>query len=290
MIIETVNIFLGAFITGAPFLLLGAIASGLIAEFATPDDIQRLVPDKRSGAIVAGMLVGFALPVTEYGVVPLARRLEQHGLPPAGTVALLVGGATINPVTIAATWSVFGWGSVTVARILAGGVLAVGLGLLYSVGTVPSAVFMNEQAPPRQSDGTRAQRVLCVASDEFVRFGPLLVLGSLVSALVQMLAPLSDWLALTAHPAGQVALAVSGAVFAGQHVLSETLQLTAAGRGVPVRALVGFLAMGTAADINTLAILAPVIKRRHLAYVFVLLLQGSILVGLLLSLTGIGSF
>src|SRR5262245_29494686 len=73
--------FLGIIIEALPFLLLGALVSGVIDAFLTPDDIARVVPRNAFLATIVGAFMGFAFPVCECGVVPVVRRLFKKGLP-----------------------------------------------------------------------------------------------------------------------------------------------------------------------------------------------------------------
>jgi hypothetical protein len=104
-----VTIFLGIFIEAAPFLLLGSLASGLIAEFVSADDIARLYPRNKILATGVGTLMGMAFPVCECGVVPVVRRLYQKGLPISAGIAFLLAAPVINPVVIASTYAAFGF-------------------------------------------------------------------------------------------------------------------------------------------------------------------------------------
>ena len=104
-----VTIFLGIFIEAAPFLVAGALVSGLIAEFMSPDLLQRLSPRHPLLASVAGGLLGLTFPVCECGVVPVTRRLYRKGLPIPTGIAFLLSAPVINPVVIASTYAAYGW-------------------------------------------------------------------------------------------------------------------------------------------------------------------------------------
>ena len=99
-----VTVFLGIFIEAAPFLLLGALASGLIAVFISPDDIARVMPRNRILATLVGALLGVVFPVCECGVIPVVRRLCLQGLPLWAGIAFMLGAPVLNPMVIASTF------------------------------------------------------------------------------------------------------------------------------------------------------------------------------------------
>lgn len=107
-----VTVFLGIFIEAAPFLLIGALASGFIAVFVTPETLARLVPRNIVLATLFGALLGMIFPVCECGVVPVARRLYRKGLPTPVGIVFLLGAPVLNPIVIASTYAAFGPGPI----------------------------------------------------------------------------------------------------------------------------------------------------------------------------------
>ncbi|NPV87781.1 MAG: hypothetical protein HPY45_17415 [Anaerolineae bacterium] len=77
------TVFLGIFIEALPFLLMGALASGLVETFVAPEALQRFIPHRALAAALMGSLMGFLFPVCECGVVPLLRAvLVERVAPP----------------------------------------------------------------------------------------------------------------------------------------------------------------------------------------------------------------
>ncbi len=103
-----VTIFLGIFIEAAPFLLAGALVSGLIAVFVDQSAIDRYLPKAALPGALIGGVMGLAFPVCECGVVPVVRRLYEKGLPLSIGIAFLLAAPVVNPVVILSTYSAFG--------------------------------------------------------------------------------------------------------------------------------------------------------------------------------------
>ncbi|MGI8857909.1 MAG: permease [Thermomicrobiales bacterium] len=102
------TVFLGIFIAAMPFVLLGALVSGVIGVFVRDETVARLLPHGRLTAPVAGSLLGLIFPVCECGVVPVTRRLVNKGAPVGLGVAFLLASPVINPIVIWSTYAAFG--------------------------------------------------------------------------------------------------------------------------------------------------------------------------------------
>lgn len=133
--------FLGIVIEALPFLLLGAVISGVIDAFLTPDDIARVVPRNPFLATIFGAFLGFAFPVCECGVVPVVRRLYKKGLPTWVGITFLLAAPVINPIVLVSTYVAFGFGPVLIGRVIFTLVVAIGVGVIFSLGARPQEIL-----------------------------------------------------------------------------------------------------------------------------------------------------
>jgi uncharacterized membrane protein YraQ (UPF0718 family) len=127
------TVFLGIFIEALPYLLIGTLISGMVEVFVDRDQITGFVSNRSVPAAVTGALIGLVFPVCECGVIPLARRLFHKGLPLAAGVAFLLAAPVLNPIVIFSTAAAFGWGSMLLWRIGVTLLIAVVIGLVFSV-------------------------------------------------------------------------------------------------------------------------------------------------------------
>ena len=81
------TIFLGIFIEAAPFIVAGALLSGVIEMAVSAETLARWVPRRPAAGILAGAALGMVFPVCECGVVLVVRRLLSKGLPPPVAIA-----------------------------------------------------------------------------------------------------------------------------------------------------------------------------------------------------------
>ncbi|WP_193437176.1 permease, partial [Streptococcus suis] len=96
-------ISLSIMIEALPFVLIGAIISGFIDVFITPDKVRKLLPKNKFLAILFGTFIGFIFPSCECGIVPIVNRLLEKKVPSYTAVPFLVTAPVINPIVLFAT-------------------------------------------------------------------------------------------------------------------------------------------------------------------------------------------
>lgn len=283
-----VTIFLGIFIEATPFLVAGALVSGLIAEFVSPDLLRRLSPRHPLGGSVVGGLLGLAFPVCECGVVPVTRRLYGKGLPLSTGIAFLLSAPVINPVVIASTYAAFGWSTVFWWRMAGAFGIAVMVGLLFH-RAMPDDVLRAEThlgtghgacCAPDSDDGAnnalalrldqRLWRALTVSGDEFLEMTHYLVIGCLLAAAMQVIVPQSVLLAWGRGPVLSVlALMVLAFVLSVCSTVDAFIALAFVNTFSP-GAVLAFLVFGPMVDIKSLLLFRQVFNRRTIIYLVVL--------------------
>src|SRR5262249_4616427 len=90
-----------------PFIVLGALISGILEELVPQQFFTRIVPKNRFLAIGLSALLGLIFPMCECGIVPVMRRLLKKGLPLGCCIAYMLCGPIINGVVLASTWFAF---------------------------------------------------------------------------------------------------------------------------------------------------------------------------------------
>src|SRR5215475_7903195 len=152
--------FLGIFIEAVSFLLLGSLISGLIGAFVSNDDMARLIPRNPIAATLMGSVLGFIFPVCECGVVPVTRRLYQKGLPVSVGITFLLAAPVMNPIVLASTYAAFGFGPILVGRVVISWIMAVSVGLLFSLQNRPQRMIRPEALPGIAGASSSAPAIL----------------------------------------------------------------------------------------------------------------------------------
>ncbi|RYD27581.1 MAG: hypothetical protein EOP87_20975 [Verrucomicrobiaceae bacterium] len=125
--------YLSILFEGAPFILVGAMISGVLDIFLPPGMMERILPKRKVPAVLVAGLLGLFLPICECAVVPVIRRLVQKGLPISCGLTYMLAAPVLNPITALSTWHAFQgqqpW-TMVIARLGLAYALAVGVGLI----------------------------------------------------------------------------------------------------------------------------------------------------------------
>jgi uncharacterized membrane protein YraQ (UPF0718 family) len=282
-----ITIFLGIFIEAVPFLLAGAIISGLLSEFVEPAWLQRVAPHHPLIAALVGMLLGVIFPVCECGVVPVTRRLYQKGLPLASGVAFLLAAPVLNPIVIASTLAAYGWSPIFWGRIVAAILITVAVGYVFHWAEPESVLrhtpHHHHHTPVIPTEGeaveitkvtqVRAQRfwhAMKVAGDEFLEMAQYLIVGCLLAAGMQVLIPQSALLAWGNGPVlSVVAMMLLAFVLSVCSTVDAFVSLAFVNTFAP-GAVLAFLVFGPMVDLKSLLLFRQVFRPRAVAYLVAL--------------------
>ena len=263
-------IFLGLFFEALPFLLLGALVSGLLS--AAPS-LGRRLARRASGrpALLLAPLGGFLLPVCECGVVPVARRLWQLGTPLPVAAGFLLAGPVLNPIGVGSTSFAFAhqpaiaiWRfGLTFAVALAVGLLLRRWRLVRPVTDSEASATIDEQPPPGAATAWRTGllRTSEHAYADFLNLAPFFIAGTLVAALVQTLVPQSTVTGFAGGPSLAVVAMMGLAVVLS--VCSTVDAFIALGFSAmfPPGAVVAFLVFGAMVDLKSVLLYSSTFPR-----------------------------
>lgn len=195
---------MGIFIEGLPFILLGALLSSLLYLFIQEETIRRFFPKKASLAIPFASLLGMLIPICECGIVPIARRLIQKGLPAYVAITFLLAAPIVNPITIFSTYFAFGEQGLSIVlwRIGLGIAIAMIMGAFFCLFFANKQVLKEQPVstschcchqetqhdhhpPSTQAQATiwsRGKHAFYHAVFEWIEMGKLFILGALIAA------------------------------------------------------------------------------------------------------------
>jgi uncharacterized membrane protein YraQ (UPF0718 family) len=99
--------FFAIVLEGAPFLLLGAIVSGLVDVFLPANVIKDWLPKSKVQGIFAALGAGLIFPLCECGAMPIVQRLIRKGIPPSVATTYMLAAPALNPLSMFSTWLAF---------------------------------------------------------------------------------------------------------------------------------------------------------------------------------------
>ena len=253
------------------------------------------------------MLLGFAFPVCECGVVPVVRRLFTKGLPISVGVTFLLASPVMNPIVLLSTWSAFGPGPVLIGRFVITAVVAASVGLIFSLAARPrdllrpiaiagvsgGAVDVTHRHLEADAHAAEAEvdrllprlrAALSLAGDEFVDMGRFLIVGSLLAATMQTLVSQEALLSLGR---GTVTSVITMQALAYVLSVCSTVDafLALAFRGTFTTAsILTFLTFGPMVDMKSTLMFLSVFKPRAVLYLVLLPLLLTMAIGIWLNL------
>jgi hypothetical protein len=287
------TVFLGIFVEAVPYLLLGTLASGLVEVFTDRDQIARWVSKRPVASSITGAMMGMIFPVCECGVVPLTRRLFKKGLPLSAGISFLLAAPVLNPIVLFSTASAFGWADMLFWRFLLSLIIAVTVGLVFSVekesSNVLKTVFDSHEHVHSYQDKSVTEKIrqaFLITVDEFFDMGRYLVLGTTLAAGLQTFVSQSTLLAIGSGPILSVLIMLLLAVLLS--ICSTVDSFVALGfvGTFSFGSILSFLVFGPMVDIKSVMMYTQVFKRRAVFYIVAIPFMMSLLAGLLFNYLG----
>jgi len=127
------TIFFSLLLQSLPSLLLGILLSSTLLVWDNSLKIAAKFPSHRLLGAIVGSSLGLILPVGQYGIIPLTRRLVLQGVSFGVAWSFLVAGPCFNLVTIWLSWQV--WSNqpqLIFIRLFCGWLMGVLIGFLWS--------------------------------------------------------------------------------------------------------------------------------------------------------------
>ena len=159
--------FLSVLFEGIPFLLLGALISGVVDVFVSSERITKMLPRNPVAAVCVSGLLGLIFPMCECGSVIIIRRFIKKGVPLSCAATYMLGAPIVSPIVALSTWQAFSKSDpllMTLLRLGIGYLIAVGVGLI--VQKLPKRMILaggGEQSERRRTGLT----ISSVGSAEF---------------------------------------------------------------------------------------------------------------------------
>ncbi len=282
------TVFLGIFVEAVPYLLLGTLASGLVEIFLDRDQMSKWVSHRPVAAAVGGAFMGMIFPVCECGVVPLTRRLFHKGMPLSAGIAFLLAAPVLNPIVVLSTAAAFGWGQMLFWRMAVSLVIAVVVGLVFSVekdaANVLRPVMTMEHEHQHDLPKTFAEKIraaLLIAADEFFEMGRYLIIGAALAAGLQTFVAQSVLLSISSGPVLPVLVMLGLAVLLS--ICSTVDAFVALGfiGTFSFGSVLSFLVFGPMVDIKSIIMYSQVFRKRAVSYLVIIPFLMSLLAGIL---------
>ncbi len=300
------TVFVSIFLEALPFILLGVLVSSALHLFVPEDAIRRWIPRNPLLGVAIACLLGIVLPVCECGMIPIVRRLIRKGMPVPVGIAYVLAAPVINPVTYAATAMAFPSDpSIAVYRMVLAFATAFAVGLVlhrtvkrnplrrdnghvhghghahehvhrhghehehhrHGNGHGPAHHDHDHSGPGR---GNRLLSVFSHAADEFFEMGKFLMLGALLTALIQTFVSRAELVSLSGGTFGAHVLMMGFAYAISLCSTSDAFIASSFTGAFPKGALLAFLVFGPMIDFKNTLMMLSVFRARFVANLIVL--------------------
>jgi uncharacterized membrane protein YraQ (UPF0718 family) len=281
---QLVTIFLSIIIQALPFVLIGVFGSALMHNLITVEMVEsKLARTAKLPGILLAIGAGFFFPVCDCGVIPVVRRLLIKKVPPYMAIAFLVTAPLINPITVWATATAFGYNlPVTLTRV--GMAIAVGIIVAFAVSkffpsiedlfhqkAIPeleTAATGSETAPHSAHKGSIITNIFNHANDEFLEVGRFLILGTLIAAAIQTIIPKQSLMAVTNNPVLSVLVMMLLALILSLCAEADAFVARSFLYHFPLGSVMSFMVFGQIIDIKNTVLLLKSFKLKAILFIF----------------------
>lgn len=295
--IQSVNmVFIGILMQAAPFLLIGAFVSALLQVFLSDETLVRLFTAHKWLGFPLAVILGFFFPVCDCGIVPIASRLTQKGVPLPEAMVFMLAAPAVNPVTILSTLYAFpGQPQYVLYRIGFGILISLIAGSILGLTRQKSSLVLSSGpatvcscgldgcAPRHSGKMGKMEAVFMTAGQEFFGMGRYIIIGSLLCAILQQTVP-SSLFQNTGTAIVPIFLMLLAAFFMSVCSTSNAFIGRSFLNVFPPTAVLAFIVMGPMLDLSNLFMLSANFKKKFVARLTVTLFVTGLFVFLLLSL------
>lgn len=210
MILEQIaSMFLVMLVEVLPFMITGIILSSIIRVFASTELLIKIFPENGIRGIIIAMFGGLLFPICECAIVPIAARLIKKGVPLHIAIIFMLSSPIINPIVIASTYYAFpNRIEMVIYRVIFGLIIALVTGIIIKIKNFKlEEVLINiEQdhlstcncehcsSTPFSNEKKvlgKMRQVFFYASEEFFEAGKYLIIGILLTSVIQNIVPKS---------------------------------------------------------------------------------------------------
>ncbi len=295
---KLVTIFLSIIIQAMPFVLIGVFGSALMQNLITPEMVERkLARTRKLPGILLAIGAGFFFPVCDCGVIPVVRRLLMKKVPPYMAIAFLVTAPLVNPITVWATATAFGY-NLPITLIRLG--MAVGVGIIIAllssqflptIHDVFSPKTLREMTEAATTEATtcedhdhaahshgscachqpRYSKIRAIfehANEEFLEVGKFLIIGSLIAATIQTMVPKQALMVFTQNPVLSVLVMMLLALSLSLCAEADAFVARSFTLHFPLGSVMAFMVFGQMLDIKNGLLLLKSFRLKALLFIF----------------------
>lgn len=263
----------------APWLLLGAIAGGLLHALLPTGWLQKHLSGRMG--VLKSVFLGVPLPLCSCGVIPVGLGLRKNGASNGASVGFLISTPQTGVDSILVSASFLGW-PFAILKVAVAFVTGLVGGVAADFVSPPSRKEATAATTVEANSTGRFRAVVSHAVELIESIWGWLVIGVIVSAVITWLVPansLSDIPALSGVAALLITLVISLPLYVCA-TASVPIAAALVASGLPPGAALVFLMAGPATNVATLGAVYRALGGRTLAVYLLTIVGGSLVAGL----------
>ena len=279
-------VFLSILIQAFPFILFGVFISAIIQVFVSSEKITNIFPKNTALQFIVAIFAGFFFPVCDCAIVPVGARLVKKGVPLPAAVTFMLAAPITNPIVIASTLYAFpNQPSIAIYRVCLGLAIAFLVGVAFIFAPEKEVTFLND------IDGINCNCGFCNvdfnnekgilgnvdaifrhAGSEFFQIGKFIIIGSLLSSIMQTLIPKELFTNLGGGTIISLLIMMLFAFILSVCSTSDAFIAKSFANQFPIGSIMGFLVLGPMLDIKNLLMLLGNFKKRFVIKLVIIIL------------------
>ncbi|WP_312047844.1 permease [Anaerotignum sp.] len=262
-------VFISILLQTFPFMLVGVFISSIIQVFLSKETMIKFFPKKYGLGFVTALFGGLLLPVCECAIVPMTAGLVKKGVALPVAVTFMLAAPIVNPIVIISTLYAFpGHPEITVYRVYFGLVIALVVGIILTIFpeskpvlldqahlSTCDCVYCNTEFVQEERFWRKLQMMFLHAGDEFFSAGKFLVLGAILTSMIQTVVSKDIFLHLWGKEGLALGVMMATAFFFSVCSTSDAFIARNFWNSFSTSSIMGFLVFGPMMDIKNLFML-----------------------------------
>lgn len=289
--------FMSILIEGIPFILIGSFVSSIIQVCISREKMMSFIPKNVVLSCLVASVAGVFFPICDCGTIPVVRGLMKKGVSVATGITFMLAAPLVNPIAIISTIYAFPQTkSIVITRVLAGIIIAIIAGLIVNLITKKDEnIFRNQEDivdcqcgfcdssyANDTSLSTKGRGVFIHAGDEFFKVLKYMILGALISSVIQNIITTSN-LSVTSGKFSSLLIMIAFAFIFSVCSTSDAFIAKGFLNQFSIGSVMGFLVVGPMLDIKNTIMLFGNFKRAFVIKLITIIFVVSISVLMILT-------
>jgi uncharacterized membrane protein YraQ (UPF0718 family)/Ni2+-binding GTPase involved in maturation of urease and hydrogenase len=288
------TVFLSILMQAIPFILLGAFISAIIQMFASTGWIMQQIAKGKWYSFGIAAVAGFFMPICDCGMVPIISGLLKKDMPLPQTITFWLSSSAVSPIVILSMLYAFqDQPQLAGLRVAIGLLLAIVAGLLLKLMKFETKNVIKENRRIQtigkdvleltyEGKKGKLEAVFLGAKVEFFRVAEYVIVGALISAVLQTLMPQAMKGFLGNNLVLQFAIMLVAAMLMSTCSTSNAFIGRSFSDNFSTVPILLFIVVGPMLDLKNLVMLSEVLKKRFLLILSTLIMiESAIVFGIL---------